>query len=733
MKFRTARALVLAMTPLLCSSLPSAALAQPKLVITGIQSDLSRTGNSAVGFGYDASIFEYATLTWTRGVGFTRVNGAFPQDADVSCSNDLSALLMMTENVSDWGALNCFNGYYWSQEDLLNGHTLGDPRPPQNPCSIASISHRWTQASGWVNTGSFTRTLDPITGRWYGGTRCDAGINYPADLSGNGRYAIANGWVAQLTTDGGTPGFGLCDDFLPFRYDSVSTLIQPLPVQAGTTTARADRVNDDGSVITGHDLGIFSNGLGGFDSIRRTCVWRHNGSAFTQTILDPHFGAKDNAGINGPGNVLASGASTQFVQSTFSQSGVRLVKWTWNGSAYVPTNLGRPVDYLDPILFVPIPFSDLWVTGISDDGNTIVGTALYGEAPPSRNGIFRSFIWRQGLNGSVPLDLETYINAQSPGNPLFPSGFQLSRTVGLSADGNAILIQIFDGRNTCTNGETSLPTFRAGILYLNGASIPCDAPRIGLHPQNWAESNFYNFGTALNVVASGSWPLNYQWQREDPNAPGTWLNLVDSCAGFYTGAEWDFEGTNTVQLRIGQSPVGAAGRSGRYRVIISNACGTVTSDPATVTHALGACCATGGYCEIKYAADCLNPALTFQGVYVGDGTLCEASPCDARACCTGTTCNFIDRSGCQYEHAGVFQDAGTFCSPGPCAPACTADFNGTDGVTADDIFAFLDAWFAQNGQTGPGFSADFNGVDGVTADDIFAFLDAWFAQNGVCS
>lgn len=65
--------------------------------------------------------------------------------------------------------------------------------------------------------------------------------------------------------------------------------------------------------------------------------------------------------------------------------------------------------------------------------------------------------------------------------------------------------------------------------------------------------------------------------------------------------------------------------------------------------------------------------------------------------------------------------------------ACSADINGTGGVTADDIFAFLDAWFAQNGQTGPGLTADFNDSNDVTADDIFAFLDAWFAQNGACS
>ena len=63
---------------------------------------------------------------------------------------------------------------------------------------------------------------------------------------------------------------------------------------------------------------------------------------------------------------------------------------------------------------------------------------------------------------------------------------------------------------------------------------------------------------------------------------------------------------------------------------------------------------------------------------------------------------------------------------------CSADFNQSGDVTADDIFAFLDAWFAQNGLVGPGNSADFNGSNDVTADDIFAFLDAWFAQNGAC-
>ncbi len=50
-----------------------------------------------------------------------------------------------------------------------------------------------------------------------------------------------------------------------------------------------------------------------------------------------------------------------------------------------------------------------------------------------------------------------------------------------------------------------------------------------------------------------------------------------------------------------------------------------------------------------------------------------------------------------------------------------ADFNGDGGVTVQDIFDFLAAWFASDGH------ADFNGAGGITVQDIFDFLGAWFA------
>ena len=54
-------------------------------------------------------------------------------------------------------------------------------------------------------------------------------------------------------------------------------------------------------------------------------------------------------------------------------------------------------------------------------------------------------------------------------------------------------------------------------------------------------------------------------------------------------------------------------------------------------------------------------------------------------------------------------------------PTCLADFNNSGAVTVQDIFDFLNDWFA-------GFtSADFNNSGTVTVQDIFDFLNAWFA------
>ena len=45
----------------------------------------------------------------------------------------------------------------------------------------------------------------------------------------------------------------------------------------------------------------------------------------------------------------------------------------------------------------------------------------------------------------------------------------------------------------------------------------------------------------------------------------------------------------------------------------------------------------------------------------------------------------------------------------------------TGGITVNDIFDFLAAWFAGDPR------ADFNGLGGISVQDIFDLLSAWFA------
>jgi hypothetical protein len=54
------------------------------------------------------------------------------------------------------------------------------------------------------------------------------------------------------------------------------------------------------------------------------------------------------------------------------------------------------------------------------------------------------------------------------------------------------------------------------------------------------------------------------------------------------------------------------------------------------------------------------------------------------------------------------------------ASTCRADFDCSYSLTVQDIFDFLNAWFAGDPR------ADFNG-GGLSVQDIFDFLNAWFA------
>jgi hypothetical protein len=92
------------------------------------------------------------------------------------------------------------------------------------------------------------------------------------------------------------------------------------------------------------------------------------------------------------------------------------------------------------------------------------------------------------------------------------------------------------------------------------------------------------------------------------------------------------------------------------------------------------------------------------------------------ACCRGSTCAVESSDTC--TGAGTsYAGASTTCNvPGNyTAPCCKADFNRNGTIEVQDIFDFLNAWFASDPR------CDINSSGGVEIQDIFDFLNAWFA------
>lgn len=130
----------------------------------------------------------------------------------------------------------------------------------------------------------------------------------------------------------------------------------------------------------------------------------------------------------------------------------------------------------------------------------------------------------------------------------------------------------------------------------------------------------------------------------------------------------------------------------------------------------GACCSVLS-CGVTTAEDC------------GDGTwiigqACTASPCVTTpgACCVGTTCSLVPDAAFCAAINGSFRGQGSACgltdNPVTC---CPANFNQTGGLSVQDVFDFLGAYF----QTWP--VADFNHNGDVSVQDVFDFLAAYFA------
>lgn len=141
--------------------------------------------------------------------------------------------------------------------------------------------------------------------------------------------------------------------------------------------------------------------------------------------------------------------------------------------------------------------------------------------------------------------------------------------------------------------------------------------------------------------------------------------------------------------------------------------------PVNYCQVKGACCGAAGSCFLTTLDECL-------GSFIGVGAPCEPiDPCIATpqegACCKGSTCESTAAASCTGANT-QFMGVGTVCNAAGnnTAPCCKADYNQSGGVTVQDLFDFLAAYF------GGSLLVDINGSGTVSVQDLFDFLTAYF-------
>jgi hypothetical protein len=97
-------------------------------------------------------------------------------------------------------------------------------------------------------------------------------------------------------------------------------------------------------------------------------------------------------------------------------------------------------------------------------------------------------------------------------------------------------------------------------------------------------------------------------------------------------------------------------------------------------------------------------------------------------CCRGATCALIPAANCTDPAgtAGAYLASGSACNSAASSttPCCHADYNKLDGITLQDIFDFLNDWFAGSQYAAAGATSP---TAPLTVQNIFNFLNYWFA------
>lgn len=478
------------------------------------------------------------------------------------------------------------------------------------PAATEFAARRWSSASStWTSMGGLPidRGLLAFGSGSSGGS---TGSFLTANaISATGRFTVGLGYVSTYNNAGTTVSANTFR-WRPWIWDADTGIMKILPTPFKTTagqtslrrTGNAYAVSADGLVIAGaqeHNVGTTPNADpdGG-----RLVVWRWNSGAsnYDMTFLPNGVTAEgfpitysttpSSVAMNQAGTIIACRAVESVTGNAF------IGKWTWNSGTSSwdgPTNLGSalatPASWLPgSVLSCGVPPNIGGSLAMSDDGNTIVGSAVYSTCGSFMSG---GFIWT-AADGLIEDWYDYNVAAGTPGcstggffGPTGDNGNPerglpvLGYPTSISADGSAIVG--FQG------GTARIPG-APGWIWVANDGPACVAPTITTNPAASTNFSACTSSIILNVAASGTPPFTYQWYRDgSPIADGT-----QDDGSTVTGAA-------SFQLRV-NAPL-SADDAGTYYAVVTGSCGSpaqtanavVQVDPAfPAGSALNDTCAT---------------------------------------------------------------------------------------------------------------------------------------------
>ncbi len=527
------------------------------------------------------------------------------------------------------------------------------------PANTEGFGTRWTAANNtWRSMGGLpgglngTSPLD-IAARTlltYGsGSNGGSSGNFmtPNAISADGRYTVGLGYISSYSNSSGTT---ISDNTFQWRawiWDADangglgSMTVLPTPNRTSSNTWRkrtgnAYAVSADGSLVVGatdHNVGTSAaaDPDGG-----RLATWRRTPGTDTWT-MSYLPAAVDATGLvqttsSSPGTVHMNAAGTIIVGRSFTTDGTNFIaKWvwnpvtsTWNNPINIGSNLTTPASWLPgSVTSCAIP-PTLTPTGMSADGNVIVGSVTYSTCGSFMTG---GFIWANTDDGIVdwydyntaigtPSNFESYGPTGDPSNPSDPTKglCKGGNPTGISPDGNIVI-----GAQGGTQRIINAPNW---VLQRTGGTATCVPAAISVNPAAtaiFARCSAFPTQTSvsLNVTASGTLPVTYQWKKD-----GVALTDGPSANGS------TFSGVNNFNFRItAPSPLDA----GLYT------CTVTGCDGASVTSTASAVSADATYPAVSNQ----SPATALPALLGATNfNACAAYLNDGFAACTPTGVDF---------------------------------------------------------------------------------------------